>query len=263
MKILGLSLDAETNITRRFQIRHAVIGASYGLIGGTAFALAAAFADLLLYQDLPLGANYASLGLYWLIAGLGLAVIGFATCWAVETWKGLLIGSVTAGILALIGSLVQSPVGIGTRLMVIFFILMPVVAFVLPLAWLLRWLAEGHERARSSMVKILLLVVIAILIGSAGGYFMKMPARAVSAIRFVHGLIQESTGNEKSILRKIPGFTDHINSAYKIYESPSEVSTEGFVVKATYDDGYELSCDVVMYPGRDPFLSLCTASSQH
>ena len=264
MKAFGLSLDGEINVARRSQFKHALIGALYGLMAGTAFALIASIIDGLLYPDLPLGVDYPRLGLYWSAAGLGLALVGFATCWAIETWKGLAIGAATAGILALVGSLIQSQVSMGMKLVVLIFILVPIASFTLPMAWILRLLAERHERARLSKhprLNMLLLILIATLLGAGGGYSMKMPPRAVTAVRFAHTSFQNSSVDEKSILRKVPGFIDHMTADYKMYQSPSDVSTEGFTVTAKYEDGYEMLCDIVLYPGREPYLSLCTSNA--
>lgn len=261
MKVFGLSLDGEINNTRASQARHAWVGALFGLAAGAAFAIAASGVDLLLHRDLPLGFEVDFLFTYGLIVSVALSIVGFVTCWAVETWRGLAYGALAAGLFVLIGSLLQSSEATaGMKLMVLAFILVPVAALALPIAWILRWLTEMHMRARLerfSMWKITLLVVVPLACGAAGGWFMRMPPSAVEAVHFMDGMIQIAPNHEDNPLRQVNGFGDHSGENYKLYESSSTVSTEGFDVIAEYEDGYRLSCTVVVFPGRDPFMSGC------
>ncbi len=261
MKSFGLSLDGEINNTRASQSHHAWVGALFGLAAGAAFAVAASGVDLLLHRDLPLGFEVDFLFTYGLIVSVALSIVGFVTCWAVETWRGLVYGALAAGLFVLIGSLLQSSEATaGMKLMVLAFILVPVAALALPIAWVLRWLTESHMRARLerfSMMKTAMLVVVPLAFGAVGGWFMRMPPRAEEAVHFMNGMIQIAPNHEDSPLRQVNGFGDHMGENYKLYESSSTVSTEGFDVIAEYEDGYRLSCTVVVFPGRDPYLSAC------
>lgn len=261
MKSFGLSLDGEINNTRASQRHHAQIGALFGLAAGIAFAVTASGVDLLLHRDLPLGFEVDFLFTYGLIVSVALSIVGFVTCWAVETWRGLVYGALAAGLFVLIGSLLQSSEATaGMKLMVLAFILVPVAALALPIAWALRWLTERSMRARYerfSMWRITLLVVATLACSAAGAWFMRMPPRAAEAVHFMNGMIQIAPNHEDSPLRQVNGFGDHMGENYKLYESSSTVSTEGFDVIAEYEDGYRLSCTVVVFPGRDPYLSAC------
>ncbi|MCC6499144.1 MAG: hypothetical protein IT313_02635 [Anaerolineales bacterium] len=263
MKIFGLSLDGELEPSRAVQKQHAQLGALYGALGGIAFALTTSSVDLILHRDLPLGFEFGFLTSYGLIVVLGLSVIGFVTCWAVETWRGLFYGAVIAAALVLVGSLMQSgEATTGMKFMVLVFILMPIAVLVLPVAWVLRWLAERHTQARSSRYCasiVALLFAIAVTFGAAGGYFMRMPDRAVRAVRFLHVLVQQTSASDGNALAKLPGFAEQAGGAYRMYEASSPDSTEGFDVRVHYDDGYTFSCTVIAYPGQDPYLSVCKA----
>ncbi|MCC6299890.1 MAG: hypothetical protein IT314_11365 [Anaerolineales bacterium] len=255
MKIFGLALDGELQPSRAAQMKHAQLGALYGALGGIAFALAAAGVDLLLHRGLPLGFDFGFMTTYGLIVAIGLSVIGFVTCWAVETWRGLFYGAVCAGGLALLGSLLQSSGGtIGMKLLVLVFILMPVAVLTLPIAWVLRWLAEKHTHATIFP----LLFLVAIVFGAAGGYFMRMPDRAVGAVRFVNGLVQRATVGDENALTNLSGFAEQARGDYRIYEASSPDSTEGFDIRVSYENGYAFTCTVVAYPGEDPYISVCT-----
>jgi hypothetical protein len=42
-----------------------------------------------------------------------------------------------------------------------------------------------------------------------------------------------------------------------MYSTASESSTTGFDIHVQYADQYKLLCTVILYPGRNPFLSMC------
>ena len=83
---------------------------------------------------------------------------------------------------------------------------------------------------------------------------MKMPKRAVAATRFVHSLLQTMT--DEKILA-VEGVPQRKGVPYHLYQSESESSTEGFDVRVEYDDSYVVTCEVILYPGRNPRLSGC------
>jgi len=261
MKAFGLLLDGEISNMGVSQAQHAWVGALFGLAAGAAFTVAASGVDRLLHRDLPLGFEFDFLFTYGLIVSAVLSVVGFVTCWAVETWRGLAYGALATSLIVLIGSLFQSSEATtGMKIIALAFTLVPVAALALPIAWALRWLTERSTRARYerfSMWRITLLVVATLACSAAGAWFMRMPPRAVEAVHFMNGMIQIAPNHEDNILRHVDGFDDHMGANFKLYESSSTVSTEGFDVVAEYEDGYRLSCTVVVFPGSDPFMSGC------
>ncbi len=48
--------------------------------------------------------------------------------------------------------------------------------------------------------------------------------------------------------------------SYRLFQKPSETSTEGFDIRAEYPDGYNMTCIVVVYPGQAPYLSDCLST---
>jgi len=254
------SVESAEREPRRSQVQHALVGAIYGFLIGTAFVITAATVDHLLYPDLPLGMDWSQLAARWGWIGLGLALIGGLTSLFSETWAGLLAGALTAGLLALINSLLLSPTTTGVKLLVLLFTLTPIAVTTLPVTWLLRWLTEKHEGAmqsKSYVIRIASLVLIAMVLGAGTGYFYKMPPRAVEATRFVHQLLQTAPQDEKSPIHNLPGLRNHTGIRYELIQKPSEFSTEGFDIRAEYRDGYRVNCVVVVYPEREPYLSAC------
>lgn len=248
--------------TRPQKLRRAMVGALYGLLAGTAFVLVSALIDLLLYADLPLGVDWSLVAVHWLLIGLGLALIGGLTCFFSETWAGLLAGSVAASLLALTSALFFSPTTTGIKVIVLVFTLIPAAAMSLPIAWIFRRLAERHALAlhlERPAARIGLLVLITVALGAGFGYFAKMSRSEVAAVRFLHEELQAARLNEIS---QLPSFQEHAGMEYKLFQKESEVSTEGYDVRAQYGDGYIVQCVVVVYPGSNPYLSSCESSKK-
>ena len=252
--------ESSDNDTRLQKIQRAMVGALYGLLAGTTFVLMSTFIDLLLYSDLPLGVDWSIFASRWALIGLGLALIGALTCFFSETWAGVLAGAVAASLLALTSALFSSPTTAALKLIVLLFTLVPAAAMSLPIAWIFRRLAESHALAlhlEQSTARIARLVLIAVVLGAGFGYFAKMSRREVSALRFMHEALQTMDESPKPQLRDLPGLREHGGMEYKLFQKESNLSTEGFDVRAEYNDGYIVQCVVVVYPGSSPYLSSC------
>ena len=259
MTIYGLNMDGLGTDSRQSQIRRALFGALYGLLGGLTFVLVAAFIDIWLHPDLPFGLNWQAFLLRLPAITLGLALVGAVTCWWHEAWQGLLSGAAMAAALTLITALISSQVNTGMKFIVLVFILMPVAVMTLPVAYFLRWVVERHGRAlhfnsRNTYIAGLVLLVIAV--GAVCGYFMKTSGRGVQATRFIHEYLQ-SLSAEKNPLAAVAGVPERTQTPYLMYATNSATNTEGFDIHVEYEDGYKVLCTVILYPQRQPFLSRC------
>jgi len=190
---------------------------------------------------------------------------GALTCLFNETWAGLLAGAVTAALLALTSALFVSATNTALKVMVLVFTLPPIAVMSLPIAWILRRLAERHAVAlysERSMARIALLILIAAALGAAGGYFMKMPPDASTAVNYLHDALQSANKSETEEISTLPGFQGHTGTRYKLFQKASETSTEGYDVRAEYEDGYTLQCTVVVYPGFNTYISECESNGK-
>ena len=255
--------DASDKDTGLQKIRRSMVGALYGLLAGTAFVLMFAFIDLLRHPDLPLGVDGSLVAVRWILIGLSLALIGGLTCFFSETWAGLLAGSVAASLLALTSALFFSPTTTGIKVIVLVFTLIPAAAMSLPIAWIFRRLTERHALAlhlERPASRIAVLVLITVALGAGFGYFTKMSSSAVRAIRYLHEALQTMEVGPKQELRDVPGLQEHAGMEYRLFQKESELSTEGYDVRAEYKDGYIVQCVVVVYPGSSPHVSSCESS---
>jgi hypothetical protein len=254
-----------TQETRAEKIRRAGLGALYGFLGGAAFVLVAGFIDPWLNPDLPLGVNWSMFWVRLPLIGAGLALVGALTCWWRETWQGLLAGAASASALALIFALYSSDaIGIGAKLVVMFFTLTPIAVMVLPVAWMIRRLVERHHAARGAhwgAARIAGLLFTAVLLGGGLGYFMKSPEQGIQAIRFVDGHLSDPFAEKNPVSREVD-IQAHASSSYAMYATRSAASTEGFDVYVRYADGFTLQCMVVVYPGQTPYISACKAEPE-
>lgn len=262
MTIYGLQMDGSYEDTLRAKLMRAALGAFYGFLAGAAFVFVGGFIDLWLHPELPLGVDWP---LFWArlpLVALGLALVGAVTCVLNEAWQGLLLGAAVASALALIVALFAgSEVTTGMKLVVLIFILVPIAAMTVPLVWILRWLMERHTRALrldSSYARIAALILIAALLGGAGGYFLKKPGREIQVIAHMHALLQNPQ-LEKSPIPDVSGMAEHQGMSYTLYSAKSETSTEGFDMRAEFEDGYLLKCTGVKYPERSPYISACSS----
>jgi len=259
MTMYGLNMEGLGTNTRQAKIKRATLGAFYGFLAGTAFVFIAAYIDVWLNPDLPFGVDWSTFMMRLPLIALGLALVGAVTCWWHEAWQGLVGGALVGSVLALIVALFSSPVGAGMKVLVLVFILMPVAAMTLPIAWVLRWFTERHaaaSRLKWSSARIAGLILIALALGAGGGYFMRTSARGVEVTRFLQGLLQ-NPAQEKNPLGKIAGVLDHQDSTYKLYQKRSAFSTEGYDIQVEYEDGFTLRCTIVAYPGTKPVVSAC------
>ena len=241
----------------RFQWKRAMLGAVYGLLGGTAFALMASFVDVILHPDLPLAVNWELLVLRLSLIGLGLTLIGiFANLW-VDFWPGLGSGILVAGLLALGSALYTSQSSTGLRLIVLIFALMPVAFLSLPVVLTLRWMVQWHIDSltlRQPVNRIFGLILLILVVGFVSGSLMKMSPRAVTVTRFMNNVLQ--MGKNEKIL-SVEGISQREGMPYHLHQSKSKTLTEGFDIQVEYEDGFIVSCEVVQYPGRDPRLAGC------
>ena len=259
------TIDAIDKGAPRPIVRRAMVGALYGLLTGTAFVLTSAFIDVLLHPNLPLGVDWTLMSTRWILIGLGLALIGALTCLFKETWAGLLAGAIAAGLLALTSALFLSPTNTALKVMVLVFTLAPIAVMSLPIAWILRRLTERHAVAlysERSIARVALLILMAVALGAAGGYFMKMSRNAATAVRYLHDTLQSANVNETEEMSELPGLQEHAGMSYELFQKTSEASTEGYDVRAEYEDGYTVQCTVVVYPGFNPYLSACESNEK-
>ena len=220
--------------------------------------------DRLLHPDLPLGIDWSlfTTRAIWIV--LGLMLIGAITSLFTEALPGLLVGAAVASFVALLSALFSASTTLGLKILVLIFTLVPMAALSLPVTLILRWLVDKHDHALQSrqIVQIVFLVLLAVVLGAGSGYFLKMSQRALDATRFMNQSLQAAPQEADNLIHALPGFQSHAGMKYELLQEASQSSTEGFDVRAVYEDGYIVKCVVVVYPGSTPYLSECASDEK-
>jgi hypothetical protein len=245
----------------RLRVQGALTGALYGLLMGTAFVVVMTLINRWLYPEIPFGVNWAQASILWALIGLGLALIGGVTCLIDEGLIGMLVGAALGGFLALGGTLLVAEAPTGMKWIVLVFTLAPMAVFALPVVWVLRRLTKEHVHALSSKWKpayISFLILISLALGAGSGYFTKISSRALQAMRLVNAGLQVDGEHQGANVSQLAGWQEHSSMRYELFQQKSEFTTEGFDVRARYEDGYTVLCVVNAYPGYDPSIKGCT-----
>jgi len=198
----------------------------------------------------------------WVLwAVLGGVLAGIAA-YSSEGWKSIFLSALCMAIAVLILNVLQSSEGFLLNVVALIGLLLPFIAMMTPLAFIFFWLARRFIQAVSvtgwARVKIFVLnLVVILVIGVAPGVYAKMNARAERGVRIIHGILQDAPNTIHKALLKTEGFAEHKDQPYTLSQAPSIYSTVGVDVTAHYDDGYTISCAVVLYPGSDPSILPC------
>jgi hypothetical protein len=260
----------ETNVSEkqehaRRRLQGALNGALYGLFMGTAFVVVMILINRWLYPEIPFGIDRSKVIVFWLLIGVGTALVGAVTCMIEESLIGLLVGAAAGGFLALGGTLLFSEAPTGMKWIVLIFTLAPMAVFALPIVWILRRMTREHIRALASKWKyaiISLLLLISVVLGGGAGYFTKIDERTLHAVQLVNDGLRAGGDHKGVDVGQLAGWQEHGNMLYKLFWQKSESTTEGLDVRAVYDDGYIVLCVVNAYPGYDPFIQECRVDSK-
>lgn len=239
-----------------------LVGTVYGFLAGTIFALAAAWVDILLFPSIPMNLDVSYLWTLWFWCGFGLALAGAVASNSSENLVGIGMGALTLSLLTLVAGLVQSRATGLANFLLILFLALPVAASTIPLAWGLRWLTlrDGKFTGSNLWFKRVVLVVLVVVVAVIPTYFLRMNAQTVQAITFVDELIRDAASTvpqEKNQVAALPDFVAHKTMSYRFNYQSSITSTVGVDVQATFQDKYQITCVVVLYPGAKPYIRSC------
>jgi hypothetical protein len=150
----------------------------------------------------------------------------------------------------------------------ILLLVLPVIAISLVMTITLRWLGVRHadvvEREQTLWTKdIAILVVIALVIGGVTGLGLtRWSEKTLRGIRYVHDRLQtlavEPVQAEGFFpLDNVPGLASHFNMPYTLRGKSSGQSITGAEVNVEFEDGYRITCILLVFPDTTPFLSAC------
>lgn len=238
-----------------------------GFAAGTVAAITSSFINVWLYPRLPIYFEWPSVFITWILWALVSGVVASIAVISSEGWTSILLSAFCMASTILIINFVQDMSNIFLNLLVLLGLALPFTAIMTPLAYIFYWLTQRFVRAtefngwaRGRIIIVNILVIIAL--GLIPGFYAKMNATAEHGVQLVHGILQDaaqaSSADEYHLaLLKTEGFTEHKDQSYTLSQRPSVYSTVGVDVTAYYEDGYTISCTVILYPGSDPYISPC------
>ncbi|RPH57305.1 MAG: hypothetical protein EHM81_11775 [Chloroflexi bacterium] len=263
----GAPLQIKDDESISVRNRRALGGALYGFLGGSAFALLSGAIDMLTYPDLPIFTDWPAILARWLWAGCGLAVVGAAAGWFTEKLKGITIGASILASAMLIVSVTQARFIPMANFIFLVILILPVAATCIPITILLRWLANKHMDTleKSGFLRgrgIASLVFLALLLGLLPGALMRTSGKAEQSLRFMNTLLTNAAAGNVDTrfgrrLDQLPTFKAHLGADYKLSQKLSLLSTEGYEIETTFEDGYQVTCTIIIYGSQKPYIFDC------
>jgi hypothetical protein len=61
----------------------------------------------------------------------------------------------------------------------------------------------------------------------------------------------------RSALGKLTGLAEHRGQPFELFYAKSTYTTQGYDVRAVYEDGYVITCAVVVYSSTPPYVTKC------
>ncbi len=246
----------------KLKIGRALLGALFGVLAGTAFTLSAMFSDRLLFPHLPMGLDWDFYTTFWAWLGPGLMLTGFLAAWWFETWAGLLTGTLAGAAILILSNMPYSAASPFQKAITFVIIFLPAMAICLPIVYFFRWLVKQSFRfwpQRGGALRVAALFLLVIFLGGAGGIWMRMPAKAVSAVTKMETALQ-TTPEPGSALLKLSNLEAHRSQSFELFYAKSTYTTQGYDVRAVYEDGYVVTCAIVVYGDSPPFITKCEES---
>lgn len=245
-----------------------VPAAMYGLIIASTFALVGSVVNQVSFPDLPVRVDWRNIFTSWLSLAAWLSLGGAFINWFTQTEEsmitGLLAMTVTAlgaGALTLEGSL---PTQFGKTILLV----MPLIAISLLMTITLRWFGVHHAEAleKEQVLKrrrIATLTAIAVTIGLVTGFGLhRWSLDTLRAVQHIHGRLQTAAMDPSRVasifpLNDVPGLEAHSGQPYTIYAHPSGQSVVAVETTINYNDGYQITCVLLVFPDISPFLQAC------
>ena len=251
----------ETPAERRQRM---VPGAVYGLIIASTYALVGGIVNQLSFPDLPVGVDWRNLLITWSFFAVWLGVGGAFINWFTQTDESMLTGLFVMSLIALGGGVLTFEGSLPTQFGKLLLLALPVLAISLLMTITLRGLGVRHaEIMEHKRPGITVLVVIALAIGGISGLGLNRWTVATQrGVRDIHSRFQTIANDPTQAellfpLTELPGLESHLNTPYALHGHPSGQSVTAAEVTVDFKDGYQITCVLLIFPDKPPFLRAC------
>jgi len=219
------------------------------------------------------GVDWRSLLTVWSFFAVWLGVGGAFINWFTQTEESMVTGLLVMTLIALGASALTFEGGLPAQFGKIFLLALPVLAISLVMTITLRWLgvrhADSFEREQTLWTKsIVILVAIAIAIGGVTGLGLtRWSEKTFRGIRYVHDRLQTLAVDpvqEEAFfpLNDVPGLTSRLGMPYTIRGRASGQSVTAAEVTVEFNDGYQITCIILVFPDTTPFLRACAEGDE-
>jgi hypothetical protein len=214
------------------------------------------------------GVDWRSLLQTWLFSAVWLGVGGAFINWFTQTEESMVTGLLVMTLIALGAGALTLEGNLPAQFGKILLLALPVMAISLVMTITLRWLGVRHadslEREQTLWTKsIAILAALALAIGGLTGFGLtRWGDSTLSAARYVHERLQtlavEPVQAEGFFpLNDVPGLASRLGMPYTLHGKPSGQSVTAAEITADFDDGYRITCVLLVFADRSPFLRAC------
>ena len=244
--------------------------AVFGALIATAFIWAFFFVNVYTFPNLPLGMDWARMGVMWVGFGLAAALFGAIAAWFTEEYAGIVGGGLIFTVLLAIVFLFSSGPRNNMPAAQAVLMALPLAGVSMVAAWGLRWAAhrylaikeEKEPNRRKGLAKYVLTIL---LVGLIPGILMRMDLSAEQSLRQLDELLQAAP-NDSSVwprlpVKQVPALQEHFGVDYVLYSRQSSLSAGALDVTIRFRDGYTVSCLLPVGSGGN-FITQCNEGDE-
>jgi hypothetical protein len=244
-------------------------GALYGLGMAAIYTLIGATVNQLSYPDIPVAVDGPGLLFTWLLLSGWLGLGGWLVNWFTYTEESLtfsvpvmIAGSLLVGTYFTSGSLLEK---MSTSALLL--LILP--GYSLFMTIILRSLGVRHadlldERDRAAKIRGFSgLIVTVLILGALPGLGLtRWSDQTANAARDIQTRLQNAAADPGKLdgifpLANVPGLAQHLQTPYTLRARPSAESVVAFDVTVDFNDGYQMTCALLVFSEESPFLRAC------
>lgn len=242
--------------------------AIYGLLIASAYTFISGIVNKLSFPDLPIGVDWRSLLPTWLFFAAWLGLGGMFINWFTQTEEGFALSLFVMSLVVLGAGAINLEGSLPAQFGKFILLILPILAISFLMTITLRWLgvqsANALEKEQTIRTKrIMTLTLIAFAIGGLAGFGMtRWDAPVLSGVRDIHRRLQTAAADPSHAdalfsLTDLPQLKSHLDKPYTLRGKPSGQLVGTAEVTATFEDEYRITCFLVVFPDRPPFLRTC------
>jgi hypothetical protein len=244
--------------------RRVPAAACFGLLSGTLVVLVSGTINRFAFPELSMRVDWPHMAGLWLLLGPLLGALCGLAAYTTEMWPGSFLAGFGMALAMLVTNIAQGQGAVLTNIVLLVILLIPLTGMMTPVALVFRWLGKRFvdasvARGPRRFAGFAFTVLLAILLGLAPGMLARMNAQAQTAVLHVKTLLDQEAapGVIPDAFGSLPGYRAHAGAKYSLSQRESAASTEAFDVSIHFADGYTITCIVVAYPERDPYIDSC------